>query len=246
MAVLTSLDDSVLIRLTFSLDLKDIIQLSRVNMRLQKLVYNSPEVWTTDVLFPVGDRSITDQFIRFLVPRITRHYGIHALRLVNLPLTWAGYLWIFDQFAHSVDCIDLTADDNSLRDLARHLLIFAGNLAMLQNDNKIPITFRQYAIDEREYTEALIATDYLGQRSLRDLHRLLSSFTLDDPPFERLVQFRVSSTDHPANHQDKNEHIHELQMLASFLAGRKLSHKRSREDEERILIPKHPRRNLAT
>ncbi|KAG0168998.1 hypothetical protein DFQ28_004143 [Apophysomyces sp. BC1034] len=266
MTTLILLDDSVLIRLANLLELRDIIQLSRVNMRLQQLVYNSPEVWTSNLLFPVGDRSITDQFIMYLVPRITRHYGIQALRLVDLPLTWTGYLWIFDQFAHSVDCIDLTADDAALRDLARHLLIFAGNLAMLQNDNKIPITFRQYAVDDREYTEALAATDYLGQRSLRDLHRLLSSLKLDDPPFERLVQFRVSSTDHHppksrrprhphrASHNsplqqeqeyddDEDEHIHQLQMLASFLAGRTLSHKRPREDDP-ALFTKHRRHDL--
>ncbi|KAL0095795.1 hypothetical protein F4703DRAFT_1826847 [Phycomyces blakesleeanus] len=255
------LSDKQLVLTASHLCLHDVIQLSRVNKRLQNLVYNNTSVWTTDHLFPEGDPSITDRFVARLVPRITRFYGIQALRLVRLPLSWSGYLRIFDQFAHSIAYIDLVTSGVCLSDLIYHLSIFAGNLAMLQQDNRIPITFRQYAADSEEYCSALAATGYLGQQSWRNLTPLLSSLELDDPPFERLVQFRVSSTDHA---EDENAQIHQLHFLTSFLAGKALAfpppqrtnthsqahhhHKRSRDEEPVIPIPypKHRRHDLVS
>ncbi|KAI9029860.1 hypothetical protein CLU79DRAFT_732904 [Phycomyces nitens] len=252
------LSDYQIVLTASHLCLHDVIQLSRVNMRLQNLVYNNTSVWTTDHLFPEGDPSITDRFVARLVPRITRFYGIQALRLVRLPLSWAGYLRIFDQFAHSIAYIDLIASGVCLSDLIYHLSIFAGNLAMLQQDNRIPITFREYAADSEKHCSALAATGYLGQQSWRNLTPLLSSLKLDDPPFERLVQFRVSSTDHA---EDENAQIHQLHFLTSFLAGKSLAfpspqrispqsqthHKRSRDDELiPIPYPKHRRHDLVS
>ncbi|KAI7863950.1 hypothetical protein BDF14DRAFT_1838811 [Spinellus fusiger] len=264
------LKDSVLVRIASLLGLHDLLHLSCVNKRLQQLIYNNPKVWTSNHLFPEADAAITDRFVGRLVPRITRLYGIRSLRLIRLSLSWLGYLCIFDQFAHSVDYIDLVTTRACLTDLIYHLSIFAGNLAMLQHDNRIPITFRQYAMDKDEHEAALAATHYLGQNTWHNLSPFLSSVTLDDPPFERLIQFRVSSTDHA---DDENDQIRQLHFLTCFLAGKPSSdlqslsilmsssqqrqplhphpsthYKRSREEETMSLIPypKHHRHEMVS
>lgn len=250
MAGITSLPKDVLIRITSFLELKDILTLASVNTFLERLVFANPEIWTSNLLFPAGDSSITDQFIRKFVPRITRSYNVRELRLVDLPLTWFGILCIFDQFAHSVDTIHLKISDATLSDLVRHLAIFAGNLVLLQRDNKIPITFRQYALDETTYNQNMAAENYFGQQSISGISKVLATLRLDDPPFERLSSLDVSSTDHNRTSFDheNEDHIRQLYLLVSFLAGRQLdypSRKRPREHEDiTTSIPtKQPRRH---
>ncbi|KAI9497475.1 hypothetical protein BDB00DRAFT_745574, partial [Zychaea mexicana] len=175
----------------------DLVTLRSADARLEEFLHGHPEVWTNShLLFPADDSTITDEFVQRTVPKIPRSYALREMRLVNLPLTWAGLLWIFDHFAHSVDRIYLAAPEATLADLARHLSIFAGNLALLQDENKIPITFRQYAINHAEYEDTLAQTDYMGRSTLRGLRRHLETLRLDDPPFERLAELYVESTDH--------------------------------------------------
>lgn len=237
MVHLTDLPTLILIKITSFLELQDLVRLGTANKALRTLVYNNPDVWTSS-LFPIGDQSITDDFIRMFVPRIVRSYGICELGLVDLPLCWKGFFWIFDQFAHSVRRIHLATSDAVLADLAHHLSIFAGTLALLQYENKIPITFRQYALDEEHYRQTLVASQYMGHRTLSGL--LSSTFQLDDPPFERLVQLSISSTDQKKKRNlsssvDHEETIRQLYFLVSFLSGRTLDpplKKRSRPDDD--------------
>ncbi|ORX61847.1 hypothetical protein DM01DRAFT_1270734, partial [Hesseltinella vesiculosa] len=125
----------------------DLQQLGDSCSRFHAMVFNNPRVWRPQVLFPAKDARVTDTFIKQLVPNITRHYGIQTLRLIQLPLTWLGYMCIFDQFAHSVDLIQVETSKPILKDLVYHLTVFAANLVVLQQDNLIPITFRQYSLD---------------------------------------------------------------------------------------------------
>ena len=155
MSQLTRLPNNVLIRISNYLRLGDLVTLQSADADLEDFLHRHPEVWTTNLFFPANDMTITDDFIRRHVPKIPRSYALREMRLVNLPLTWAGFLWIFDHFAHSVDRIRVKASEQTLTDLARHLSIFAGNLAVLQHENKIPITFRQYAINHSEYENTL-------------------------------------------------------------------------------------------
>lgn len=217
------LPEVIIIRLIYHLGLKDLLALGDSHSKLRELVYKSPEVWNNgDLLFPVADKSITDKFIQRIIPRITRHYGIMELKMIDLPLTWSGYLMIFDQFAHSVNRIEIKATIDELIKLAHHLSIFAGNLAMLQQNNKIPITFRQYAFDdEEEYSIALADSNYLGQRTLHNLNDQFACMKLDDPPFERLNDFRVVTNAN--NSSDESMAMRQLELLASFLSGRPIS-----------------------
>lgn len=254
---LLKLPDSVIIRLIHYLGLKDLLPLGDSHSKLRELVYKSPEVWNNgDLLFPIADKSITDKFIQRIIPRITRHYGIMELKMIDLPLTWSGYLMIFDQFAHSVNSIEIKATLDELIKLAHHLSIFAGNLAMLQQNNKIPITFRQYAFDdEEEYSGALADSNYLGQRTLHNLKDQFAYMKLDDPPFERLNDFRVVTN--AKNSSDESMAMRQLELLASFLSGRPISinkqiiagspipsartaNKRSRDHDQQTAF-KHPR-----
>ena len=219
---LLSLPEKVLIGIVHHLQLTDLIPLGDSNSKLRDLIYKRPEIWTSDFLFPIGDERITDKFILRLLPRITRHNGVLELRIVDLPLTWMGYLMIFDQFAHSVQTMDIRTTAEELSRLAHHLTIFAGNLAMLQLNNNIPITFRQYAFDdEDEYSSALVASNYVGQRSLHNLNNQFAGMILDDPPFERLHDLRIVIV----NEEDpyaENAAIRQLELLASFLSGRRI------------------------
>ncbi|KAI8090944.1 uncharacterized protein B0P05DRAFT_528063 [Gilbertella persicaria] len=217
---LLSLPDQILTCITLNLQLKDLLALGDVHSRLRELVYKNPEIWTSDLLFPVQDPNITDKFIKTIVPRITRHYGILDLKMICLPLSWKGYLMIFDQFAHSVKHIEIQATTRSLAALAHHLSVFAGNLTLLQRTNKIPITFRQYALDEDD--------DYaLGDNLLHNLKDQFKHTKLDDPPFERLEKFQVSLVDQESSHL-----VQQLHVLTCFLSGRPVgeSNKRMRED----------------
>ncbi|KAI8884888.1 hypothetical protein K501DRAFT_284604 [Backusella circina FSU 941] len=237
---LYEIPEIILTQVSEYLNLKDLLSLADSHDNLSTLVYTEPKIWTSDRLFPPRDDMITDQFVRKLVPRITRHYGILELKMIDLPLTWSGYLMIFDQFAHSVNKIEIKATEAQLYQLAHHLSIFAGNLAMLQQNNKIPITFRQYALDdEEEYIIALSGSNYLGQDSLHNLNRQLRVMKLDDPPFERLNSFQVSGIDHSV------ELIGQLEFLASFLSGRSLfSVKRQREEPHHLEPIKHMKHHL--
>ncbi|KAG2205370.1 hypothetical protein INT47_007155 [Mucor saturninus] len=215
--------EDVVIRLICHLGLKDLLALGDSNSKLREIVYKSPEVWNNgDLLFPIADKSITDKFIQRIIPRITRHYGIMELKMIDLPLTWSGYLMIFDQFAHSVNRIEIKTTVDELIKLVHHLSIFAGNLAMLQQNNQIPITFRQYAFDdEDEYSAALADSNYLGQRTLHNLNDQFAYMKLDDPPFERLNDFRVVTN--AKNSPDESMAMRQLELLASFLSGRPIS-----------------------
>ncbi|KAI8644974.1 hypothetical protein BD408DRAFT_412440 [Parasitella parasitica] len=211
---LLSLTDQIITQVILNLELKDLLALGDSHSRLRDLVYKTPEIWTSDLLFPVGDDRITDKFAQRIVPRITRHYGILSLKMVYLPLTWTGYFMIFDQFAHSVKRIQINTPSVNLEQLVQHLGVFAGNLAMLQQSNRIPITFRQYTFDHEEYaTELANSTNYLGQSTLHNLINQLAYMKLDDPPFERLELFDVN-----ANQEDLRL-VKQLESLTNFLSG---------------------------
>ncbi|KAI8140851.1 hypothetical protein BJV82DRAFT_621381 [Fennellomyces sp. T-0311] len=245
MSRLSKLPDKVLIRLSYYLGLGDMVALRSADAKWNEFLQRHPEVWSSNhLLFPKDDSTITDEFIRRNIPTIPRSYAVREMRLEGLPLTWAGFLYIFDHFGHSVDRIHLAASEATLADLARHLCIFAGNLALLQHENKIPITFRQYAISQTEYENTLAQTNYMGQNNLRGMRRLLESLTLDDPPFEHLAELNIESTDHTSSF-DQHENIHQIYFIAAFLAGRhELRHfnnKRTREDDD-VSLRKHRRR----
>ncbi|KAI8980489.1 hypothetical protein BDB01DRAFT_796596 [Pilobolus umbonatus] len=219
---LISLPDSILIPLLYYVDLKDILELGATHTRLRLLIYENPKIWTSEFLFPAGDASITDNFIHSLVPRITRRYGILELKMICLPLSWAGYLRIFHQFAHSVKRIDIKTNESELKRLVHHLTIFAGNLALRQRHNKIPITFREYSLDdEDEFAINLYNSSYMGHQSLYHLCTQFRYMKLDDPPFERLEYFYV---DISSNSQDvvQTDTTRQLESIATFLSGRSL------------------------
>lgn len=221
---LSSLPDTIITKIVCYLELKDLLSFGDCSSKLREVVYKSPEIWTSDLLFPIGDKTITDKFTQRIIPRITRHYGILDLQMIDLPLTWCGYLMIFDQFAHSVNRIQIKASSQELDKLAHHLSVFAGNLAMLQENNKIPITFRQYALDdEEEYSTALSDSNYLGQKTLDYMNEYLTRMQLDDPPFERLEEFRVIEIKNDSNNINISNTLRQLQLLASFLSGRPIN-----------------------
>lgn len=244
-----SLPDRVFARIIGCLELNDLIAFGDSHSKIRDFIYESPELWTSDLLFPEGSQHITDDFVRKFVPRITRHYGILTLKMVDLfSLSSFGYLLIFDQFAHSVKNIEIRTTPAILSQLVYHLTIFAGNLALLQQNNNIPITFRQYSFDdEHEFESNLLdSTLYKNQASCSFPHLityLYSSVQLDDPPFERLEGFYVSST---SDDHDIDTTIQQLQTLAFFLAGKSLvntpnSGKRSRDEyiQSNIKYRKH-------
>ncbi|KAI8385638.1 hypothetical protein BD560DRAFT_383953 [Blakeslea trispora] len=208
---LLSLSDQILTCVTSNLQLKDLLALADCHSRLRELVYRNPEIWTSDLLFPIQDPNITDAFIKAIVPRITRHYGILDLKMIGLPLSWRGYLMIFDQFAHSVKYIEIQATSSTLMTLAHHLTMFAANLALLQHNNNIPITFRQYAFDDEDEF-------ILGDNMLHNLESQFKQMKLDDPPFERLEQFKIKleGEDIPSDLEKR------IQTLAFFLSGKPL------------------------
>jgi multidrug transporter EmrE-like cation transporter len=215
MAFLLSLPDKILTQVTLNLELKDLIALGDSHPRLGSLVFKNPDIWTSDLLFPAQDTQINDKFIKLVVPRITRHYGILSLKMIDLvALTWTGYMIIFDQFAHSVKHIEIQTTYTALSQLAHHLTVFAGNLALLQYNNKIPITFRQYAFDHEAYASALADASYLGQNTLHSLNDQFAQMKLDDPPFERLQQFHVLGNDGACE-----PIIRQLNTVAAFLSG---------------------------
>lgn len=247
---LLSLPDQILTQVTLNLELKDLLALGDSHTRLRDLVYKTPEIWTSDLLFPAADERITDRFIKCIVPRITRHYGILSLKMIQLPLTWTGYFMIFDQFAHSVKRIQMETSTSNLRQLVHHLGVFAGNLAMLQRSNRIPITFRQYSFDHEEYANELAESHYLGQSTLHNLINQLPHMKLDDPPFERLQVFRVDVKEE----HEQQQLLRQLESLTCFLSGRTMNdapppalspvpthqmptynNKRQREDEDQHL-----------
>ncbi|CAO3622677.1 unnamed protein product [Cunninghamella echinulata] len=203
--------------------------------KLHQVVYNNPKIWS-HILFPIQDTRITDTFIKQLVPQITRHYGIHHLTLIRLPLTWKGYFFIFDQFAHSVDKIQLETNMEVIDDMIYHLCIFTSTLILLQQDNNIPITFRQYCIEPEVYDELLLQHGFLKKKKYEEdkvtfMISLFHQYTLDDPPFERLNEWYTtlnnnnnnnnSSTDHPLSSEEEinNKKMTQLQSIVSFLAN---------------------------
>ncbi|KAL9544069.1 hypothetical protein MBANPS3_007807 [Mucor bainieri] len=215
---LLSLPDQILTQVTLNLELKDLLALGDSHTRLRDLVYKTPEIWTSDLLFPAADGRITDKFIKCIVPRITRHYGILSLKMIRLPLTWTGYFMVFDQFAHSVKHIHMETSLSNLRQLVHHM----GNLAMLQRSNKIPITFRQYSFDHEEYANELAESHHLGQSTLHNLINQFPHMKLDDPPFERLQVFHVDLKEEQ-DHQEKQHLLRQLESLTCFLSGRTMN-----------------------
>ncbi|KAI9318013.1 hypothetical protein BX666DRAFT_2134485 [Dichotomocladium elegans] len=254
--MLTLLPSKVLEDIIFYLNLEDVVELCSVNADLKDRLCQG--VWRRDLLFPAEDRSVTDDFVKRLVRRIPRSYAVLEMRLVNLPLSWQGLLLLFDHFGHSVERIHLTASAATLAALARHLSVFAANLALLQHENKIPITFREYCVD---YTNLVAAG--------RSLDRWLADdIVLDDPPFERLEELTIVTLDSPLSsaldHADNssggsggsssNSSNHrQIYSMADFLAGRRLSkinNRASASKRRRRLShdndlppppPKHPR-----
>lgn len=217
---LLEVPESILLKIFRQLGLKDILALGDSHKELFNIIYKSPSIWNNNgLLFPTGDRTITDKFIQRIIPRITRHYGVQELKMIDLPLTWTGYLMIFDQFAHTVNRIEIKLDElEQLEKLVDHLTVFAGNLAILQQNNRIPITFRQYAMDdEEEFISALRDTEYLGQKTLHDLNDQFERMKLDDPPFERLRDFCIMVH---GSQQVKSVTMRRLELVASFLSGR--------------------------
>lgn len=239
---LSSLPETVIIKIVCYLELKDLLSFGDCSNKLREIVYKSPEIWTSDLLFPIGDKTITDKFTQRIIPRITRHYGILDLQMIDLPLTWCGYLMIFDQFAHSVNRIQIKASSQELDRLAHHLSVFAGNLAMLQENNKIPITFRQYALDdEEEYSTALNDSNYLGQKTLDYMNEYLTRMQLDDPPFERLEEFRVIEIKNDSNNINNTNTLRQLEVLASFLSGRPININQQQQQQiNQSTIPRSP------
>lgn len=228
---LLKLPDALLLKVIYYLNLQELQQLGQTSMQFHELVYNNPRVWHQHVLFPPKDSRITDQFIRQLVPQITRLHGIHTLRLIQLPLTWQGYMYIFDQFAHSVDHIQLETTSAVLQDLVHHLTIFAANLAVIQQDNHIPITFRQYCADASLYHQVLVDHSFLGESNVAQVTRRFLSHSnkgtggsrlsnLDDPPFEKLLHWQVRCTSpSESNSGEGGDCIVQLESLVSFLSG---------------------------
>ncbi|KAI8079860.1 uncharacterized protein BX664DRAFT_341632 [Halteromyces radiatus] len=231
MSSLLKLQESVLFKIIYYLNLQELQQLGQSCRQLHGLIYNNPRVWHQHVLFPAKDSRLTDKFIQQLVPQITRHYGIQTLRLIQLPLSWLGYLFIFDQFAHSVDQIQVETTHAVLQDLVYHLTVFAANLTVLQSDNHIPITFRQYCHDASYYYQVLVDHRFLGKSNVTDMIELFDTTgqtlvsKLDDPPFERLRQWQVVCTDHNDDDDDDNKKdcLTRLQCIVSFLAGRQVT-----------------------
>ncbi|KAI9255813.1 hypothetical protein BDA99DRAFT_517713 [Phascolomyces articulosus] len=251
------LDDKILKRICIYLRLDDLVTLRSVNPLLEEFLHKHPDIWTTgnNLCFLPNDATITDDYIRRHIPNIPRSYALREMKLINLPLTWTGFLWIFDHFAHSVDRIHVKASEQTLTDLARHLSIFAGNLAVLQHENKIPITFRQYAINHTQYENTMVQSDYMGRSNLKGLRRYLETLKLDDPPFEQLAELYIECTDpspssssaeddasSPSSiypHHNENNPIYQIYFIASFLAGghslsrqSRPNNKRAREEEE--------------
>lgn len=227
-----SLPDTIVAKITAFLDLDDLIALGDCHSKFRNFIYKNPEIWTSDLLFPEASQKITDKFIQKFVPKITRHYGILTLKMIDLlSLSPFGYLLVFDQFAHSVKRIEIRTTPAILTQLVHHLTIFAGNLALLQQNNNIPITFRQYAFDdEREYETTLVNSSLYSSQGNNLISYLQSQIQLDDPPFERLEEFSVSCAS-----DDHNNTIQQLEVLTLFLSGRtgtnvQTERKRSRDD----------------
>ncbi|ORZ23003.1 hypothetical protein BCR42DRAFT_403763 [Absidia repens] len=251
---LLTIEKPLLLKVLYYLNLQELLQLAETCPQLQDFIYNNPFVWNSHVLFPFNDSRITDTFIQQLVPKITRHYGIRKLKVIQLPLSWLGYLYIFDQFAHTVDHIQIKTKLTVLQDLVHHLTIFASNLIVLQQDNHIPITFRQYCVDAPFYYQVLSDHHFFGNQTVAQITKLffttatnsnsgnssssssnrendtndnLGFSQLDDPPFERLVQWTVGCTDHLRLNQNGGDSIDsvvtQLEALVSFLAGRQVT-----------------------
>lgn len=239
MSRLTSLPDKVIIRVTRYLELRDIIELGKAHKKLCHCIYAQPSVWTKDILFPINDPSITDQFIKQTITKITRNYGILDIRMVNLPLTWFGYFLIFDQFAHSLTSITIQSDHQLFMQLCYHLTRFATDLAILQQDNKIPCTFREYALDQPSSK---------NMNKLEPIPTTLHYIKLDDPPFERLAHISIvttttttTTTKTAINAEPKDQEIiYRLESLFSFLAGQSIHPtKRSRSPSPRTSTRRH-------
>ncbi|KAI9299403.1 hypothetical protein BJ944DRAFT_274264 [Cunninghamella echinulata] len=232
------LDESIFLKIIHYLHLQDVQTIGQTCKKLHQVVYNNPKIWS-HILFPIQDTRITDTFIKQLVPQITRHYGIHHLTLIRLPLTWKGYFFIFDQFAHSVDKIQLETNMGVIDDMVYHLCVFTATLILLQQDNNIPITFRQYCIEPEVYDELLSQHGFLKKKKHDEdkvtfMISLFHQYTLDDPPFERLNEWYTtlnnsSSTDHPSSSEEEinNKKMTQLQFIVSFLANNRhlITHK---------------------
>ncbi|CAO3646495.1 unnamed protein product [Cunninghamella blakesleeana] len=233
------LDESIFLRIISYLSLQDVQTIGQTCKKLQDEVYNNPKIWD-QLLFPIQDTRITDKYIQQLVPQITRHYGVHHLKLIRLPLTWKGYFFIFDQFGHSIDKIQLETNHQVIVEMVYHLCIFACTLTILQQENNIPITFRQYCLEPEVYYQLLIQHQFLShhylnhvnqekneeekkKRIIKDLiQHAMKIKPLDDPPFERLHEWYTTFTPSSFLSEKKEEEttlLSQLQSIVSFLAN---------------------------
>ncbi|KAI8979741.1 hypothetical protein BDF20DRAFT_871373 [Mycotypha africana] len=210
---------SILVHIASYLNLKDVLEFAESHKIIENIVYESPEIWTTNMLFPVNDSTITDKFIRQTIPRITRLYGISNLTMFNLPLTWVGYFLVFDQFAHTIKELKIHAGLDTLLELNKHLCTFAGNLLLLQRANQIPISFKNYAFDDEEEYATAVSKSHLLDMGLGSLYEQLEYERLDDPPFEQLKQFEVTVPYDAIYRRKETVVIDRLKVLIAFLSN---------------------------
>ncbi|CAO3671237.1 unnamed protein product [Umbelopsis vinacea] len=237
MSKLLSLDSSLLLKIVEFLSLKDVIRFASCCRQLQYLTFETAEVWSSDRLFENDNQDIDDQVIATIVPRITRSYDIHSLRLIGLhKVSSIGILQIFDQFAHALKDIEICTSMKVVAALTRHLEAFSLKLAMLQAANSIPLTFMEYRSQHMQYIEQL--TSYMSQspkledskNAVSNAHAELSArlrwlhlpTKLDDPPFEQLEKIKITISDDDSGSNKRICTVLKLRSLISYLSGANL------------------------
>ncbi|KAI9290223.1 hypothetical protein BC943DRAFT_313529 [Umbelopsis sp. AD052] len=232
MAQLLSLNPYILTKVVDSLALKDVILLASTCRQLHQLIYETAEIWNDGMLFEDHNQDIDDEVIANIVPRITRSYGIHSLKIIGLhKVTSIGILQIFDQFAHALKDIEISTSMAVIEALTEHLEAFSLKLGLLQAANSIPLTFWEYRCHHKEYMEHV--ADYMSQSlpSPTDSNYTTNSHAelfarlrwlqlptkLDDPPFEHLEKIKVIITD-----GDDHSILLKLRSLIAYLSGANL------------------------
>ncbi|KAI8582760.1 hypothetical protein K450DRAFT_226791 [Umbelopsis ramanniana AG] len=232
MAQLLSLNPSILIKVVDTLALKDVILLASTCRQLHQLIYETADIWNAGMLFEDHNQDIDDEVIAYIVPRITRSYGIHSLKIIGLhKVTSIGILQIFDQFAHALKDIELGTSMAVIEALTDHLEAFSLKLGLLQAANSIPLTFWEYRCHHKEYMEQVAAymsqslpsptdsknTNYSHAELFARLRWLQLPTKLDDPPFEHLEKIKVIITD-----GDDHAILLKLRSLIAYLSGANL------------------------
>lgn len=231
-----SLDSSIVTNILEYLSLKDVVRFASSCRQLHQLTFDTAEVWSGHLLFEDSSKDIDDQVIASIVPHITRSYGIQSLRLVNLDkVSPMGILQVFDQFAHALQDIELSASKDVIKDLTRHLEAFALKLALLQGANLIPLTFLEYRSRSQHYIEQLGSYMSESPKSEEEKMAVCNSHAelsarlrwlrlptrLDDPPFEQLEKIKITFTDEVES-SDRIFAILKLRSLMAYLAGTNL------------------------